>query len=91
MNFRDIRLLWTSLLLLLCSGQSKLCSGQLVINVKNQGGDVLQETIFANTTDDTVTLEFQRPEGTLITQFIEFKSVSELIVNWLNVNIKPEV
>ncbi|XP_035224069.1 out at first protein-like [Stegodyphus dumicola] len=47
---------------------------QLVINVKNQGGDIVQETISSNTSADTITLEFQRPEGTLITQFIDFKS-----------------
>lgn len=48
--------------------------GQLIINVKNLGGDILQETIIANTTTDTVTLEFQRPDGTLVTIFIDFKS-----------------
>lgn len=47
---------------------------QLVINVKNQGGDIVQESITSNISDDTITLEFQRPEGTLITQFIDFKS-----------------
>lgn len=51
------------------------CGCQLVINVKNQGGDIVQESISSNTSDDTITLEFQRPEGTLITQFIDFKSV----------------
>ncbi|KAF6211067.1 hypothetical protein GE061_014180 [Apolygus lucorum] len=49
---------------------------QLLINVKNQGGDVLQETITANVTDDTVMLEFQRSDGTLITQLIDFRTVS---------------
>lgn len=45
---------------------------QLLINVRNQGGDVVQETIFANVSEDTVTLEFQRSDGTLITQLIDF-------------------
>lgn len=53
---------------------------QLVINVKNQGGDIVQESITSNTSDDTITLEFQRPEGTLITQFIDFKSVITYIL-----------
>ncbi|GIZ04439.1 out at first protein [Caerostris extrusa] len=52
----------------------KNCECQLVINVKNQGGDIVQESIISNITDDTITLEFQRPEGTLITQFVDFKS-----------------
>lgn len=41
-----------------------------------QGGDVVQENIFANVTDDTVTLEFQRSDGTLVTQLIDFRNVS---------------
>lgn len=42
-----------------------------------QGGDVVQENIFANVTDDTVSLEFQRSDGTLITQVIDFRNVSK--------------
>ncbi|CAA9998741.1 unnamed protein product [Nesidiocoris tenuis] len=52
---------------------------QLLINVKNQGGDVLQETITANVTDDTVTLEFQRSDGTLITQLIDFRAEVQIL------------
>lgn len=42
-----------------------------------QGGDVLQENISANVSDDTVSLEFQRSDGTLVTQLIDFRNVSE--------------
>ncbi|XP_046664052.1 uncharacterized protein LOC124356848 [Homalodisca vitripennis] len=49
---------------------------QLLINVKNQGGDVLQETISANVSDDAVMLEFQRSDGTLVTQLVDFKHAS---------------
>ncbi|XP_073990838.1 BRICHOS-like domain-containing protein out at first [Rhodnius prolixus] len=52
---------------------------QLLINVKNQGGDVLQETITANVTDDTVMLEFQRTDGTLITQLIDFRTEVQVL------------
>lgn len=52
---------------------------QLVINVKNQGGDVVQETISANVTDDTVSLEFQRPDGTLVTQLIDFRNEVQIL------------
>ncbi|KAH0817306.1 hypothetical protein GEV33_005485 [Tenebrio molitor] len=41
-----------------------------------EGGDVVQENIFANVTHDTVSLEFQRSDGTLITQVIDFRNVS---------------
>ena len=45
---------------------------QLVVNVRNTGGEVIQEVIAANTTEETVKLEFQRPDGSLITQLIDF-------------------
>ncbi|XP_023933117.1 out at first protein [Lingula anatina] len=47
---------------------------QLVVNVKEKGGDVYKEAINANTTAETVTLEFKRSDGTFITQFIDFKN-----------------
>ena len=53
-----------------------LGNGQLIVNVKDKGGDVLQESIYANTTTDTITLEFMKFDGTLITQFIDFPNVS---------------
>lgn len=40
---------------------------------------MVQETITSNIHDDIITLEFQRTDGTLITQLIDFRSVS--IVN----------
>lgn len=61
------------------------CECQLVINVKNQGGDIVQESITSNITDDTITLEFQRPEGTLITQFIDFKSVTFHLLDFMRI------
>ncbi|XP_048254086.1 out at first protein-like [Haliotis rufescens] len=67
----DKFLVFSSSVLLLCAS---LVSCQLVVNVKNKGGDVLVESIQANTTEDTVTLEYQNTDGTLITQFIDFKS-----------------
>ncbi|XP_063242659.1 out at first protein isoform X2 [Bacillus rossius redtenbacheri] len=52
---------------------------QLLINVKNQGGDVLQETISANVTEDVVTLEFQRSDGTLVTQLVDFRNGVQIL------------
>ncbi|CAG5099711.1 Similar to oaf: Out at first protein (Drosophila virilis) [Cotesia congregata] len=51
-----------------------LCTTLLSINVKNQGGDVFPETIVSNVTEDTITLEFQRSDGTLVTQLIDFRN-----------------
>ena len=52
-----------------------LTSAELVVNIKNKGGDVDKEKINANITADTVTLEYQPKDGTFITWFIDFKSV----------------
>ena len=38
-----------------------------------KGGDVLQETLIANVSEDSVRLEFQRAEGTVVTQFLDFQ------------------
>lgn len=48
---------------------------QLVINVRNAGGDLLRERLLANTSDETITLEFQRADGTHVTQLIDFRAI----------------
>ncbi|XP_026752167.2 out at first protein [Galleria mellonella] len=50
---------------------------QLLINVKNQGGDVMQENITANVSEDTVTLEFQRLDGVYVSQLVDFTNEVE--------------
>jgi hypothetical protein len=50
-------------------------SGQLVVNVKNKGGDVIQEIIDSNITSDIVTVNFRRGDGTQVTQLIDFVNV----------------
>uniref|UniRef100_A0A336MDB7 CSON015580 protein n=1 Tax=Culicoides sonorensis TaxID=179676 RepID=A0A336MDB7_CULSO len=52
---------------------------QLLINVQNQGGEVVQETITSNISDDVIILEFQRTDGTLITQLIDFRSEVQIL------------
>ncbi|KAL1419839.1 hypothetical protein MTO96_004746 [Rhipicephalus appendiculatus] len=47
---------------------------QLIINVRNAGGDLLRERLLANTSDETITLEFQRADGTHVTQLIDFRA-----------------
>lgn len=44
-----------------------------------KGGDVLQESISANVLDDAVTLEFQRSDGTLITQLLDFRNEVQIL------------
>ncbi|CAG9797970.1 unnamed protein product [Chironomus riparius] len=51
----------------------------LTINVQNQGGEVVQETITSNIHDDIIMLEFQRTDGTLITQLIDFRSEAQVL------------
>ncbi|XP_013192754.1 out at first protein [Amyelois transitella] len=50
---------------------------QLLINVKNQGGDVMQENITANVSEDTVTLEFLRLDGVYVSQLVDFTNEVE--------------
>ncbi|XP_061392392.1 out at first protein [Musca vetustissima] len=52
----------------------RTCCGQLLINVQNQGGEVIQESITSNVSEDLITLEFQKSDGTLITQVIDFRN-----------------
>ncbi|XP_012283839.1 out at first protein isoform X2 [Orussus abietinus] len=56
-----------------------ICTTHLLINVKNQGGDILLETITSNVTEDMITLEFQRSDGTLVTQLIDFRNEVQII------------
>ncbi|XP_024936882.1 out at first protein isoform X2 [Cephus cinctus] len=43
------------------------------------GGDILLETISSNVTEDMITLEFQRSDGTLVTQLIDFRNEVQVI------------
>lgn len=49
-------------------------SSQLLIHVQNQGGEVVQESITSNVSEDLITLEFQKTDGTLITQIVDFRN-----------------
>ncbi|KAK6174015.1 hypothetical protein SNE40_017367 [Patella caerulea] len=51
---------------------------QLIVNVKNRGGDIVVESIQSNVTSDTITLEFRNTDGSFITQFIDFKSEAQI-------------
>ena len=53
-----------------------LVNCQLVVNVRNNGGDVYRETIEANTTQDSISLDFRKSDGTLITHFIDGRNVN---------------
>ena len=55
--------------------QCNLSKSQLVVNIKNNGGEVMQETILADTATDTIRLSFTKFDGSQITQFIDFKNV----------------
>ncbi|XP_022098558.1 out at first protein-like [Acanthaster planci] len=53
---------------------TNLVSCQLVINVKNKGGDLIQESLNGNPVENTITLKFQKLDGTLLDMLIDFKS-----------------
>lgn len=54
---------------------SHIVTSQLVINVKNDGGDLVQESINADVKRDVIYLQFQKLDGTLVKMVIDFKSV----------------
>lgn len=54
------------------------CDSQLVVNVKDGGGDVTVESFHGNTTSDIVQLQFLNKDGTHVTQFIDFKSETQI-------------
>ena len=41
-----------------------------------QGGELIEETLGGNVTEDYTTLEFIKPDGTIITHLVDFKNVS---------------
>lgn len=49
-------------------------TSELVVNVKNKGGDVQVESIDADTAADTVAMHFVKIDGTHVSQFIDFRS-----------------
>ncbi|KAM7354440.1 BRICHOS-like domain-containing protein out at first [Cochliomyia hominivorax] len=69
-----LRFKYNFLIFLLINLLLKSCCGQLLINVQNQGGEVIQESITSNVSEDLITLEFQKTDGTLITQIIDFRN-----------------
>lgn len=54
-----------------------IVASELVVNVKNKGGDVQVESIDADTAANTISMYFVKIDGTHIYQFIDFKSVSD--------------
>ena len=52
---------------------------QLVVNLKNNGGEIFSETIYSNTSQDFVLIEYHTSDGSLINQFVDFKTVSFML------------
>lgn len=50
-------------------------SSQLIINIKNSGGEVFQEKIATNLSEDVIELEYTSTDGSVITQLIDYKNV----------------
>ncbi|XP_033151331.1 out at first protein [Drosophila mauritiana] len=70
--------LWFLLCNIVMSADS-FAHSQLLINVQNQGGEVIQESITSNIAEDLITLEFQKTDGTLITQVIDFRNEVQIL------------
>lgn len=76
-NVQNLRDVYSKSMVLVCFNHFfVLCS---------QGGEVVQETITSNLDDDSIILEFQRTDGTLITQLIDFRNVRLLWIKTMDV------
>ncbi|XP_037073433.1 out at first protein-like [Pollicipes pollicipes] len=49
-------------------------SAFLRVNVRNQGGELIEETLSGNVTEDFTTLEFIKADGTIITHLVDFRN-----------------
>uniref|UniRef100_A0A2P2HX42 Out at first protein-like n=2 Tax=Hirondellea gigas TaxID=1518452 RepID=A0A2P2HX42_9CRUS len=67
------------LLLLAAFWPSFISCTTLVVNVKSQNGDVFQEAISANHSDDWVSLEYMQPDATHVTHLIDFKQELQVV------------
>ncbi|XP_054760052.2 out at first protein-like isoform X1 [Lytechinus pictus] len=70
--FNLMGFLWGLIALFCMLNHRVMC--QLVINVKNDGGDLVQESINADVKRDVIYLQFQKLDGTLVKMVIDFKS-----------------
>ena len=59
------------------------CNAQLIVNIRNRGDEVFQEAITSNISQQLVELEYQSTDGSLITQLIDFKHVSNCFNQFL--------
>ena len=55
--------------------QLNFMRAQLIINIKNNGGEVFQEKIQSNVSEDVIELEYRNTDGSVITQLIDFRNV----------------
>lgn len=51
---------------------------QLVVNIRNKGGEVFQERISSNLTEDVIEVEYTNTDGSVITQLIDYAHVCML-------------
>lgn len=52
--------------------------GELVVKVRNNGGEVVTEVIEADVEQDTLLISFTSADGTLVKQFIDYTNVMVL-------------
>ncbi|XP_021945948.1 out at first protein [Folsomia candida] len=71
---------WTRLGILLCTIIIKDASLDLVVNVRNQGGDIYKEEILSDVNEETINLSFESPgDGSTVLLFIDFKNEIQII------------
>ena len=64
--------IFSSLQLLSCS--------HLIVNYKNNGDEVIKETIDSNPIQNIISINFQLFDGTLVEQFIDYENVRIIVL-----------
>ena len=62
----------------------KWAQTQLVVNLKNNGGQIFTETIYSNASEDFVNIEYQTSDGSAVSHLIDYRNVSFIFINVQN-------
>lgn len=53
---------------------------KLVVNVRNNGGEVFRQVISSNVQDNYIKIDYHDTDGSIVTQLVDFKNVSSRLI-----------
>ncbi|CAL8090791.1 unnamed protein product [Orchesella dallaii] len=77
----EVELMWIYVVLCCClnCGTFQPVNGDLIVNVRNQGGESYKQTIRANLENETVVLNFDSYDGSSTTLVIDFRNEIQVV------------